>query len=55
MFTEGDWLMQRPKGSLTGVLANEVSVAGVEQEREAVVDEVKEVKDVQTVWSFGGL
>lgn len=52
MFRKGDWLMQRPTGSLTSVM---VSVARVEQAREAVVGEVKEVKEVQTIWSFGGL
>lgn len=55
MFRKGDWLMQRPRGSLTSVLANEVSVAGVEQAREVVVGEVKEVKEVQTIWNFGSL
>lgn len=55
MFRKGDWLMQRPTGSLTSVMVNEVSVARVEQAMEAVVGEVKEVKEVQTIWSFGGL
>lgn len=33
MFRQGQLLMQRPRGSLTGVLATEVSVARVEQVR----------------------